>query len=135
MLYRCPSIRLSIGLAFSYFPLETRETLYPLIYVLPIPFYELRYLFPVSSIYFFDTGIQNTALFSSFHFYYENFFHLSHSLKNGLPSNICSSRRTHSNHPPKISSHLTAASSRNHKHTFIFFYVPPSFALYGLMHK
>lgn len=77
MLYRCPSIRLSIGLAFSYFPLETRETLYPLIYVLPIPFYELRYLFPVSSIYFFDTGIQNTALFSSFHFYYENFFHLS----------------------------------------------------------
>lgn len=102
MLYRCPSIRLSIGLAFSYFPLETRETLYPLIYVLPIPFYELRYLFPVSSIYFFDTGIQNTALFSSFHFYYENFFHLSHSLKNGLPSNICSSRRTHSNHPPNF---------------------------------
>ena len=44
---------------------------------------------------------------------------ISHSLKNGLPSNICSSRRTHSNHS-QISSHLTVASStRNHKHTFI----------------
>jgi len=28
-------------------------------------------------IYFLDTGNQNTALFSSFHLYYENFFHLS----------------------------------------------------------
>ena len=49
MLNCCPSIRLSM----PYLPLETRETLYPLIYVLPIPFYELRYLFPVSSFYLF----------------------------------------------------------------------------------
>jgi hypothetical protein len=124
MLYRRPSIRLSTGLAFSHFPLETRETLYPLIYVLPIPFYELRYLFPVSSIYFLDTGNQNTALFSSFHLYYENFFHLS---QKWVTFQYLFITEKPQQPPPNF---IASSSTRNHKHTFIFFYVPPSFALW-----
>lgn len=110
---------------FPYFPSETRKTLYRLIYVLPNSFYDLRYLSPVSFIYLFDTGNQNTAL-SPFHFYYENFFHFSLS-EYGLPSNICSSRRTHSNKKRRSHnhSHISSLLRQGITNIHLYFYVPP----------